>query len=74
MIAEQFPALLALPDQDQLQLAAELIQNVINDSDSEDSDPVLETLIGTRLAEYRANPDQVSSWSDVKARLLARRA
>ncbi len=72
MIAEQYPGLLALPDEDKLQLAGELWNDVIgNDVIEENS--TLVPLIESRLADYRAHPEQVSSWTDVKARLLSGR-
>jgi len=71
MISERFPELLALPDEDKLQLAGELWQDVIGGA-AED-DPALVALIEARLAEYQAHPERVSPWADVKARLLALR-
>ena len=69
MIADQYPGLLALPDEDKLQLAGELWNDVIGDAAEED--PSLVSLMEARLAEYREHPERVSSWADVKARLLA---
>ena len=69
MIADQYPGLLSLPDEDKLQLAGEFWNDVIGDSAEED--PSLASFMETRLAEYREHPDRASSWADVKARLLA---
>ena len=71
MIAEQYLGLLARPDEDKLQLAEELLSDVLGDS-SED-DPALLALMESRLEEYRANPEGVQSWGAVKERLLALR-
>jgi hypothetical protein len=70
MIAEQFPGLLTLPDEAKLQLAGELFADVVGGDDLED--PELVNLIEARLAEYRAHPERISTWEDVKARLLNR--
>ena len=71
MISERYPDLLALPDEDKLQLAGELWNDVIGDA--ADDDPALVALIQARLVEYQAHPERVSPWADVKARLLALR-
>lgn len=71
MIAEQYPGLLARPDEDKLQLAEELLSDVLGDVS--DDDPALFSLMESRLNDYRANPEQVRSWSAVKDRLLALR-
>jgi len=71
MISERYPDLLALSDEDKLQLAGELWKDVVGGVAEED--PALAALIAARLAEYQAHPEQVSSWTDVKARLLALR-
>jgi putative addiction module component (TIGR02574 family) len=71
MIAEQYPGLLELPDDEKLQLAGELWHAVIDDADEDD--PILASLIEARLADYQAHPDRVSTWEEVKARLLAHR-
>jgi len=72
MIAEQYPGLLERPDEEKLKLAGKLWNDVIGDTDEAD-DPVLIALMEARLAEYRAHPERVSSWEDVKTRLLALR-
>ena len=69
IIAEQYPGLLARPDEDKLQLVEELLADVMG-GDPE-ADPVLLELIESRWAEYQAHPERVSSWADVKARLVA---
>ena len=71
MISERYPDLLTLPDEDKLQLAGELWKDVIGDAANDD--PTLAALIEARVAAYQAHPEHVSSWADVKARLLALR-
>ena len=68
MIAEQYPGLLTRPDEDKLQLAGELLADVMGDP--AEADPTLVALMESRLAEYQARPDNVSPWSDVKDRLV----
>ncbi len=72
MIAEQYPGLLDRTDEEKLQLAGELWNDVIGDA-AEADDPGIISLMESRLAEYRAHPERVSSWEDVRARLLALR-
>ena len=71
MIAERFPAVMALPDEEKLSLIAELWEDVAGDDGTKD--PAVVALIEQRLAEYRAHPEQVSTWEDVKTRILASR-
>jgi putative addiction module component (TIGR02574 family) len=72
MIAERFPGLLDLSDDAKLQLAGELFTDVIGDEVEEH--PELVALIESRLVEYRQQPERVSTWEAVKARLLSRKA
>ena len=72
MITERFPGITQLPDEDKLTLMAELWQDVVDDSAAEN--PALAELVEQRWQEYRAHPEQVSPWGDVKARILASRA
>ena len=71
MVAEKYPELMALPDSQRLQCAAELWASVVNDP--VDKDPAIVELIESRLADYRAHPERVVPWSEVKAGLLASR-
>ena len=71
MVAEKFPELMALPDSEKLQCAAELWASVVGDP--VDKDPAMVELIESRLADYRAHPERVVPWSEVKAGLLASR-
>jgi putative addiction module component (TIGR02574 family) len=71
--------LLKLDVQERLRLIDKLWDSVLqdlNDPDSPDSLPVtdqLRTLLDRRARAYRANPDNVSSWPDVRERILRRR-
>ena len=72
MIAERFPGLAQLPDEDKMTLMAELWKDVMDDAP--DDNPALAEFVEKRWQEYQQHPDQVSPWSDVKARILASRA
>jgi putative addiction module component (TIGR02574 family) len=71
MIAERFPGVMALSDEDKLRFIAELWEDVAGGETADD--PGVVPLLENRLAEYRANPEDVSPWEDVKARILAPR-
>jgi hypothetical protein len=72
MIAERFPEIALLPDEDKMTLMAELWQDVMDDTPTDS--PALAEFVEHRWQEYRQSPEKVSSWSDVKARILASRA
>ena len=72
MILEQLPDVRRLSNEDKLLLAAELIKDA-SPMPHEPVDPVLEDLLRGRLEDYLANPEAVSSWEDVKARVLSSR-
>jgi len=72
MIAERFPEIALLPDEDKLTLMAELWQDVTDDA--ADENPALAALLEQRWLDYQKHPERVSSWSQVKARILASRA
>ncbi len=72
MIAERFPEIAQLPDEDKLTLMAELWQDVTDHSG--DEEPALAAFVEQRWQEYQQNPERVSPWSEVKARILASRA
>ena len=72
MIAERFPGLAQLPDEDKMTLMAELWKDVMDDAP--DDNPALADFVEQRWQEYQQHPEQVSPWSDVKARILASRA
>ena len=72
MIVELLPEVQKLSPEDKLAVAAELFEEAA-DWSSEAPDAELLAVLNERLAEYRANPEAASSWSDVKARILRRR-
>lgn len=71
MIAERFPEIAQLPDEDKLTLMAELWQD--GTEDAADDNPALDALMEQRWQEYREHPERVSPWSEVKTRILASR-
>ena len=71
MIAERFPEVMALPDDEKFRFIAELWDDVTGGEVPDD--PAIAVLIEQRLAEYWADPGNVSPWEDVKARILASR-
>lgn len=71
MIAERFPEVMALSDEDKFRFIAELWEDVAGGEMPDD--PAVAALLEQRLADYRANPQHVSPWEDVKARILASR-
>lgn len=72
MIADQYPGLLDRPDEEKLQLAGELWRDVLG-GEGESDDPAVTALMEARLGEYLAHPERVSTWDEVKARLIAPR-
>lgn len=68
MIAKRFPEIAQLPDEDKLTLIAELWQDVTDDT-AEDN-PALAAQKEQRWQEYQEHPERVSSWRQVKARIL----
>lgn len=72
MIVEQLPEVQKLSPEMKLALAAELFEEA-TELLPETPDPDLVTVLLERLAEYRANPDAASPWSEVKARILGSR-
>ena len=73
MIAERIPELKNLSLEEKLALAGELWDEVIASADSlpPRSDHV--RILEERLAEYRRNPQDVSTWEEVKQRILSSR-
>lgn len=72
MIAERFPEIAQLPDEDKLSLMTELWQDVTDDTAGDS--PALAGQMEQRWQEYQEHPERVSSWSQVKARILSSRA
>ena len=71
MILEQLPEVQRLPAAEKRQLAEELWQ-AADDSGEVEIDPVILELLESRLAEHAQNPDSVSSWNEVEARVFKR--
>jgi hypothetical protein len=74
MIAETIPALKDLSAEQKVILAAELWHDAVDvHDDTEAPDPKLVEALRERLAYYKQHPDEVSTWEDVRARVLARK-
>ena len=61
-----------LSEAEQVQLAEEILDSL---GDNREPPPLSEALrdeLGRRIASLQANPDAVSMWAEVKARVLAR--
>lgn len=69
MIAERFPEIAHLPDEDKLTLMTELWQDVTDDA--ADDSLALAGWVEQRWQEYLEHPERVSTWSQVSARILA---
>ncbi len=72
MIVDEYPELQRLTPERKLALAAELFEDA-TDCTSEKPDPAMVALLDERLKEYERDPSSGSPWSEVKARILARR-
>ncbi|MEA3208930.1 MAG: hypothetical protein QOE70_1987 [Chthoniobacter sp.] len=72
MIAERFPELLSLTKGEQLQLAEELYSTVFAGKPRLTDEEIYAEL-NQGMAEYHADPNSVSSWEEVKARILGRK-
>jgi hypothetical protein len=73
MIAETIPALKDLSAEQKVILAAELWHDAVDVHDNQAADPKLIAALRERLAYYKQHPDEVSTWEDVRARVLARK-
>jgi putative addiction module component (TIGR02574 family) len=71
MIIERIPEIGALSEDEKFTLVRELL-NELSDQGNETPDPAIVTLLEERLREYEANPAAVSTWEEVKARILKR--
>ena len=72
MIAEAFPGLSDLSSDDKILLAAELWQEAVG-SEGAAPDSELLAVLRERLAHYQQHPGEVSSWEEVRQRVLATR-
>lgn len=71
MIAERYPGLALLSDEDKLTLMAELWDDVTDKTATDD--PALAEFVEKRWREFQEHPERASNWSEVKARILASR-
>ena len=71
MIAERYPELSSLSDDEKLSLATELFVDVVGEAGGNNG--AIENLIEQRLTDFRKNPSAVRSWSDVKRAALRTR-
>ena len=69
MIAETIPALRDLSAGEKIILAAELCREAIA-YDSETPDPALIQALQERLDHFRDHPDQVTTWEEVRSKIL----
>jgi putative addiction module component (TIGR02574 family) len=69
MIAETIPALNSLSADQKILLAAELWRDAVGGV-SKEPNPALVEALQERLDAYRKNPEQVSSWEQVRSRIV----
>jgi putative addiction module component (TIGR02574 family) len=69
MIAETIPALSSLSADQKILLAAELWRDAVG-GDSKEPNAALVDALRERLDHYRGNPNSVSSWEEVRSRLV----
>jgi hypothetical protein len=72
MILETIPQLAALTDEQRELLAMELLESIQADQASEDVDPRILAILEQRHADFLANPQNVRTWTDVKASIQER--
>ena len=71
MIAESIPQLSSLSSDEKILLAAELWREAAG-GDGDVPDPKLVAALRERLAYHREHPGDVSTWAEVRARILSR--
>jgi putative addiction module component (TIGR02574 family) len=64
--------LLQLSVAERIELVGEIWDSIAAVPEQVEISPELQQLLEARLADYRANPDAGSPWSEVKARILER--
>ena len=69
MIAETIPALNSLSADQKILLAAELWRDAVG-GDAKEPNAALVEALQERLDAYRKNPEHVSSWEQVRSRLV----
>ncbi len=72
MIADRIPQLSALSSDEKILLAAELWREAAG-AESETPNPEMIAALRERLSYFRDHPTEVSSWEQVKARILSGR-
>jgi putative addiction module component (TIGR02574 family) len=70
MIAEKIPGLLSLSPDEKILLAADLWRDAVG-AEHEEPDPALVEALRERLHYYQAHPRLVSTWEEVRARLIS---
>ena len=73
MIAERIPELKNLTIEEKLALVGELWDEVAASADSLPPRHDHVQILEERLAEYKRNPQDVSTWNDVRQRILGSR-
>ncbi len=73
MIAESIPQLSSLSSDEKILLAAELWREAAG-GEGETPDPKLVEAFRERLAYYREHPAEVSTWPEVRARIVSHRS
>lgn len=71
MIAEHIPGLRSLSSDERILLAAELWRDAVG-AETESPNPTLVEALRERLDYYREHPEQVSTWEEVRARIVMR--
>ena len=72
MIAEHIPELRSLSSDEKILLAAELWRDAVG-AETESPSPTLVEALRERLDYYREHPEQVSTWEEVRARIVMRK-
>lgn len=71
MIIERIPEIGALSEDEKYTLVRELLTD-LSDQGTDTPDPAIVAVLEERLREYEASPEAVSTWDEVKARILKR--
>ncbi|MDX2000721.1 MAG: addiction module protein [Thermoanaerobaculia bacterium] len=72
MSSPNLASILALPVAERLELVQAIWDSVAQTPDSFPLSEAERNELDQRLEDYRRNPDAVSPWAEVKARILAR--
>ena len=71
MITDNIPELQRLSSDEKILLAAELWRDAVG-REAESPSPDLVRALRERLDHHRENPEQVSTWEEVRARIASR--